>query len=85
MKNHIEWLKNFLQNYENAFILVSHDIPFLNSVVNVIYHVENAVLTRYTGDYYQFREMYELKKRQLEQAYKKTTERDRASKRFYSS
>ena len=70
-ENHIEWLKNFLQNYENAFILVSHDIPFLNSVVNVIYHVENAVLTRYTGDYYQFREMYELKKRQLEQAYKK--------------
>ena len=39
-ENHIEWLKNFLQNYENAFILVSHDIPFLNSVVNVIYHVE---------------------------------------------
>lgn len=70
-ENHIEWLKNFLQNYENAFILVSHDIPFLNSVVNVIYHVENAVLTRYTGDYYQFREMYELKKRQIEQAYKK--------------
>ncbi len=70
-ENHIAWLKNFLQNYENAFILVSHDIPFLNDVVNVIYHVENAVLTRYTGDYYQFREMYELKKRQIEQAYKK--------------
>ncbi len=27
-ENHIIWLKNFLQNYENAFILVSHDIPF---------------------------------------------------------
>ncbi|MDQ9824708.1 hypothetical protein RFZ44_15445, partial [Acinetobacter sp. 163] len=33
--------------------------------------MENAELTRYTGDYYQFQEMYELKKRQLEQAYKK--------------
>lgn len=70
-ENHIAWLKNFLQNYENAFILVSHDIPFLNDVVNVIYHVENAVLTRYTGNYDDFKRMYELKKRQLEQAYEK--------------
>ncbi|MBC2851883.1 ABC-F family ATP-binding cassette domain-containing protein [Cetobacterium sp. 8H] len=70
-EDHILWLKNFLQNYENAFILVSHDIPFLNDVTNVIYHIENAVLTRYTGDYYKFREMYELKKRQIEMAYKK--------------
>jgi len=70
-ENHIAWLKGFLQNYENAFILVSHDIPFLNDVVNVIYHVENAVLTRYTGNYDDFRRMYELKKRQLEQAYEK--------------
>jgi len=70
-ENHIAWLKNFLQNYENAFILVSHDIPFLNDVVNVIYHVENAVLTRYTGNYYDFKRMYELKKRQLEQDYEK--------------
>jgi len=70
-ENHILWLKNFLQNYENAFILVSHDIPFLNDVVNVIYHVENAVLTRYTGDYENFQRMYELKKRQIEQAYEK--------------
>ena len=33
---HIEWLTKFLQNYEHAFILISHDIPFLNKVVNVI-------------------------------------------------
>ncbi len=70
-ENHIAWLKNFLQNYENAFILVSHDIPFLNDVVNVIYHVENAVLTRYSGDYNDFMRMYELKKRQVEQAFEK--------------
>lgn len=70
-ENHIIWLKNFLMNYENAFILVSHDIPFLNEVVNVIYHVENAILTRYSGDYEFFMRMYELKKRQLEQAFEK--------------
>ncbi|MFI3325429.1 MAG: ABC-F family ATP-binding cassette domain-containing protein [Clostridia bacterium] len=70
-ENHINWLKNFLQNYENAFILISHDIDFLNSVVNIVYHVEEAVLTRYKGDYNDFRNMYELKKRQIEQAYEK--------------
>ena len=70
-ENHIIWLKRFLQNYENAFILVSHDIPFLNDVVNVIYHVEDAVLTRYTGNYDDFMHMYNIKKEQLEQAYKK--------------
>ena len=49
-ENHIVWLTRFLQNYENAFLLVSHDIPFLNNVVNVVYHVEEGVLTRYAGN-----------------------------------
>ena len=70
-ENHISWLKQFLQNYENAFILVSHDVSFLNDVVNVIYHVENSILTRYSGNYDLFLGMYELKKRQVEQAYDK--------------
>jgi len=68
---HIEWLKRYLQNYENAFILISHDIPFLNSVVNLIYHVENGEITRYVGDYDKFLEVYEMKKSQLEAAYKR--------------
>lgn len=69
--NHIVWLKNYLKNYENSFLLVSHDISFLNEVVNAVYHVENAVLTRYPGDYDQFRKAYELKKQQTQQAYEK--------------
>ena len=32
-EKHIEWLRRYLQEYENAFVLISHDIPFLNSVV----------------------------------------------------
>ncbi len=68
---HIEWLKRYLQEYENAFILISHDIPFLNSVVNIIYHMENQRLDRYVGDYDHFREVYEVKKAQLEAAYKR--------------
>ena len=66
---HIEWLKRYLQDYENAFILISHDIPFLNSVVNLIYHMDNRSLTRYVGDYDKFVQSYEAKKAQLEAAY----------------
>ncbi|UTR08904.1 ATP-binding cassette domain-containing protein [Evansella sp. LMS18] len=70
-EQHIEWLKRYLQDYENAFILISHDIPFLNSVVNLIYHMENQELNRYSGDYDHFMHVYEVKKQQLEAAYKK--------------
>lgn len=70
-ENHINWLTNFLQNYENAFILVSHDIPFLTNVTNVIYHLENTILTRYKGTYNDFLRMYDIQKQQVEQAYKK--------------
>lgn len=70
-ENHIRWLTNFLQNYDNAFILVSHDIPFLNSVVNIIYHVENCELSRYVGDYDYFLEQHAIKKRQQEAAYQR--------------
>lgn len=68
---HIEWLKRYLQEYENAFILISHDIPFLNSVVNLIYHMDNQRLERYVGDYDKFQEVYAVKKSQLEAAYKR--------------
>ncbi|MCI6552142.1 MAG: ATP-binding cassette domain-containing protein [Lachnospiraceae bacterium] len=70
-KEHIEWLKRYLNEYENAFILISHDIPFLNSVVNLIYHMDNQELNRYVGDYDRFREVYAMKKAQLEAAYNK--------------
>ncbi|MEG2482935.1 MAG: ABC-F family ATP-binding cassette domain-containing protein, partial [Lachnospiraceae bacterium] len=68
---HIEWLKRYLNDYENAFILISHDIPFINSVVNIIYHMENQALNRYVGDYDKFQEIYQVQKGQLESAYKR--------------
>ena len=68
---HVAWLKRYLQDYENAFILISHDIPFLNDVINLVYHMENQELNRYVGDYTHFQEVYEVKKAQLEAAYRK--------------
>ena len=66
---HIEWLKRYLNDYENAFILISHDIPFLNSVINLIYHMDNQQLNRYVGDYDKFQEVYAMKKAQMEAAF----------------
>ena len=70
-EEHIAWLKRYLQEYESAFILISHDIPFLNDVVNIIYHMENQALDRYVGDYTHFEEVYAIKKAQLEAAYRR--------------
>lgn len=79
---HIEWLKRYLQEYENAFILISHDIPFLNSVINLIYHMENQELNRYVGDYDKFQEVYAVKKAQLEAAYERQQQEIRDLKDF---
>ena len=68
---HSAWLKRYLQEYENAFVLISHDIPFLNDVINIVYHVENQDLVRYAGDYDNFQSVYAMKKAQLEAAYER--------------
>ena len=70
-EEHIAWLKRYLTEYENAFVLISHDLPFLSEVINIIYHVENQELTRYVGSYEEFQKVYEVKKAQLEAAYKR--------------
>jgi len=70
-EEHISWLKRYLIEYENAFILISHDIPFLNSVINIVYHMENRKLNRYVGDYNHFQEVYAMQQSQLEAAYKR--------------
>ncbi len=70
-EEHIVWLKRYLQEYENAFVLISHDIPFLNSVINIIYHMNNCKLARYVGDYDQYMEVYEMQKAQQEAAYQR--------------
>lgn len=70
-ENQVEWLRVYLQNYENAFILISHDIEFLDSVINLIYHVENKELNRYVGNYSEFERLHAQKQQQIEAQYKK--------------
>lgn len=70
-EEHIVWLQRYLQEYENAFLLISHDIAFLNSVINLIYHIEDKEFTRYIGNYEEFLVAHEAKKLQVEAAFKR--------------
>ncbi len=69
--DHITWLKRYLQEYENAFILISHDVEFLDSVVNVVYHLDDGELNRYPGDYQNYLRIHEIKVSQQASAYKR--------------
>ena len=48
-KVHVEWLTKYLQNYPKAFIVISHNLDFLNDVCNCICELENKKLTKYNS------------------------------------
>ncbi|MFN0048275.1 MAG: ABC-F family ATP-binding cassette domain-containing protein [Cytophagales bacterium] len=47
----IEWVENYLTEYEGAVVIVSHDKQFLDNCTNVTVEVANSILTRYEGNY----------------------------------
>lgn len=49
--NAIEWLEDFLKNYNKAFILISHDRYFLNNVVKHVYEIEKKEINIYKGNF----------------------------------
>jgi ATP-binding cassette subfamily F protein 3 len=57
--NHLDldaiiWLEDWLKRYEGTLIIISHDRDFLDGVVNVIVHIDNLKLKRYSGNYSAF-------------------------------
>ncbi|WP_125706407.1 ABC-F family ATP-binding cassette domain-containing protein [Lacticaseibacillus daqingensis] len=51
--SHIAWLTEWLQNFEGAFIVISHDFDFLENVTNAILDIEFGQITKYTGALHQ--------------------------------
>ena len=47
----IEWLENYIQHYEKAVVIVSHDRMFLDRVTNIVYEIEHKTIYRYVGNY----------------------------------
>src|SRR5690348_3080742 len=57
--NHLDldailWLEDWLKRYPGTLIVVSHDRDFLDGVVEVVVHIDNRKLRRYSGDYSSF-------------------------------
>lgn len=52
----IEWLEKYLQSYNRAVVIVSHDRMFLDKVVDVVYEIEHQTAKRYPGNYTAFME-----------------------------
>jgi ATPase subunit of ABC transporter with duplicated ATPase domains len=74
-KEHVAWLCDYLSNYTNCFIVISHDTDFINRITNVIYHIEFASLRRYAGNYEAFLKLKDDEsKRYIEQYTKQQKE-----------
>jgi len=78
--NHLDlesrnWLEDYLHNYENAFVLISHDRYFLDVTVNKTVEVWNKRMHVYHGNYEKYQQLKEERRTQLMSAYK--NQRDR--------
>ena len=47
----VKWLASYLNNYKNAFLVISHDTAFMKEIGDVFFCLENKKLTRYKADY----------------------------------
>ena len=50
-KSHIDWLTKFLNEYDGAFIVVTHDEVFAKDIARVIFDLNNKVINRYNGNF----------------------------------
>ncbi|MBS4189497.1 ABC-F family ATP-binding cassette domain-containing protein [Bacillus sp. FJAT-49705] len=53
-KEHVEWLANYLEAFDGAFIVVSHDFDFLEKVSSCICDIEFGTIKKYYGKYSDF-------------------------------
>ncbi|HKL17868.1 MAG TPA: ABC-F family ATP-binding cassette domain-containing protein [Halalkalibaculum sp.] len=66
----LQWIENFLTEYEGAVIIVSHDKAFLNKITNRTLALERGDITDYAGNYAYYEEKHEERMEHLRQAYK---------------
>lgn len=78
----IQWIENYLQSYEGAYIIVSHDREFLNRTVNKIVEVSQADLHVYSGNYDFFEEEKALRNELQQNAYENQQKKIKEAERF---
>jgi ATPase subunit of ABC transporter with duplicated ATPase domains len=77
--NHLDlesliWLEQFLQGYEGALLMTSHDREFINRIINKVVEIDGGTLTTYSGDY----EFYEAQRALNEKQQQAQFERQQA-------
>lgn len=78
----IAWLENFLANYENTVIVVSHDRHFLDSVCTHISDIDFSKINHYSGNYTFWYESSQLAAKQRAQQNKKAEEKKQELEEF---
>src|SRR5882757_9992651 len=78
----IEWVENYLRNYEGAVIIVSHDRTFLDNVINKTVDVTNQQLVTYEGNYTYYLQEKEMREEIQQGAYENQQAKIRQTERF---
>ena len=78
----ITWLENFLANYDNCVIVVSHDRHFLDSVCTHISDIDFGKISHFSGNYTFWYESSQLAARQRAQQNKKAEEKKKELQEF---
>ncbi|MDA7729656.1 ATP-binding cassette domain-containing protein [Flavobacteriaceae bacterium] len=78
----ITWLENFLANYDNTVIVVSHDRHFLDAVCTHISDIDFGKINHYSGNYTFWYESSQLAARQRAQQNKKSEEKKKELQEF---
>lgn len=78
----ITWLENFLLEFENTVIVVSHDRHFLNTVCTFICDIDYGKITQFAGNYDFWYQMTQVLQRQAKDAQKKAEDKMKDLKEF---
>lgn len=68
----VEWLEDFLKNYNGSYIVISHDRYFLDAVTNRTFEIENTYLTEYKGNYTKYLQLKEENRLAMQRVYDNT-------------
>ena len=66
---HVEWLEKYLESYKNTFLVISHDVGFLDRVAKTIISIENGGIRKFSGNYSEFKVQRETFNKQYEDEY----------------
>lgn len=78
----IEWVENYLRNYDGAVIVVSHDRTFIDNVANKTVEVTQQQLVTYEGNYSYYLQEKELREEIQQNAYENQQQKIRQTERF---